>query len=146
MKSREVIQWFGGVVFNPGPKDPLSCMFYMFPCSNTPDSNDRIMWMRCVGAGKRLKHPGRRAPHAGQEALHTGWRVLAVSGAERSRKLSLWDRKRRRVQQMKWISAVMWHLLSASMVTVEKVKGEKNGLGVINSRSSQSLAVKAKGE
>ena len=27
-------------VFNPGPRDPLSCMFYMFPCSSTPDSNE----------------------------------------------------------------------------------------------------------
>ena len=28
------------VAFNPGPQGPMSCMFLMFPCSNTPGSNE----------------------------------------------------------------------------------------------------------
>ena len=29
--------------FNPGPQDPLPCMFSMFPSSNTPDSNELLL-------------------------------------------------------------------------------------------------------
>jgi len=36
-------QWTNTVFFNPGPRDPLSCMFSMFLSSNTPDSNEWLL-------------------------------------------------------------------------------------------------------
>ena len=37
------VEYSRAVVFNPGPQGQLSCMFYMFPCFNTPDSNEWVV-------------------------------------------------------------------------------------------------------
>ena len=62
------------VVPNPGPRDPLSCMFEIFPCSNIPDSKEWVVIQLCrsllttiylnqvFGAGKHLKHAGQGVP------------------------------------------------------------------------------------
>lgn len=61
--------WFSTVFPNPRPEGLLPCMFQMSPSSSTSDSNDELLInslqnsdndlfikIRCVGAGRRLKH------------------------------------------------------------------------------------------
>ena len=44
MCSSVVVQRYcKAVFFNPGPRDPLPCMFSMFPSSTTPDLNEWLL-------------------------------------------------------------------------------------------------------
>lgn len=57
-------------LLNPGPQTHSPYKFDMFPCANTPDSTHQhfiyrrlimiVIWIRCVGAGKHVKHVKQR--------------------------------------------------------------------------------------
>ena len=60
------------VVFKPGPQGPLSCMFEMFLCSGTPDSNECVVPM--LGAGLKTTALKRTETHRTPVwILHFGW-------------------------------------------------------------------------
>ena len=108
MQHFQLQQCFSSVVLGV----PLSCM--MFPCSNTPDSNDQIIIKLCrslitthsfesgvLWHGKHQKHAGQRAPRTSTEE-HWATAFSIVNAFQKGRH-----------DQITWIWLPLCFLLSA---------------------------------